>query len=245
MIRIEGLDKVYGQGLSRVAALQKVSLHIPAGDLVAIMGPSGSGKSTLMNIIGCLDRPTAGSYKLAEEEVADLSDNQLAEVRNRRIGFIFQSFNLLPRLTALKNVELPLIYRGLGARERRQRALEALTAVGLAERMHHRPNQLSGGQQQRVAIARALAGQPAIILAAEPTGNLDSRSGEEIIAIFQELNSRGHTVVLVTHDENIARHCSRVVRLRDGLIVEDRRVEQPVAAREVLTQMPPAGMAVS
>ncbi len=245
MIEIEGLEKVYGQGSTRVAALQKISLHIPAGDLVAIMGPSGSGKSTLMNIIGCLDRPTAGSYRLAGEEVANLTDNELAEVRNRRIGFIFQSFNLLPRLTALKNVELPLIYRGLGARERRQRSVEALTAVGLADRLHHRPNQLSGGQQQRVAIARALSGQPAILLGDEPTGNLDSRSGEEIIAIFQELNSRGNTVLIVTHDENIARHCSRVVRLRDGLIVDDRRVEQPVAAREQLAQIPHPGMAVS
>lgn len=240
MLEAVGLSKTYRLGRRlTVPALRGVEFAIPEGDFVAIMGPSGSGKSTLMNIIGCLDRPTAGKYVLHGEDVSRKTDDQLASVRNRLIGFVFQNFNLLPRQTAQLNVELPLIYRGVGPRERRQRSAAALAAVGLADRSAHRPNELSGGQQQRVAIARALAGSPSILLADEPTGNLDSRSGEEIMALLQDLNRNGVTVILVTHDDDIANHCRRIIRLRDGRIVDDRAVVEPSDARAVLDHLPP------
>lgn len=226
MIRLEKVSKVYRTGKVEVQALTSVDLEVARGEMVAIMGPSGSGKSTLMNILGCLDRPTTGSYWLDGKEVARLSANDLAEVRNRKLGFVFQSYNLLPRLTALENTELPLIYRGIGSRERRAAAIAALEAVGLADRMTHLPSELSGGQQQRVAIARALAANPTVLLADEPTGNLDSRSGAEIMGIFRELNRNGLTIVLVTHDEGVAGLCKRIVRVKDGLIVSDKPVEE-------------------
>jgi putative ABC transport system ATP-binding protein len=222
LIRIEEISKVYRMGEVEVHALRGVSLSIGEGEFVAIMGPSGSGKSTLMNVIGCLDQPTQGNYWLDGTEVGRLNDNQLAMIRNRKIGFVFQTFNLLARTTAFQNVTLPLIYAGLGAKERRERARVALEAVGLGDRLHHRPNELSGGQQQRVAIARALVSEPAIILADEPTGNLDSRSGKEIMRIFHELNDeRGITIVFVTHDPDIAAETRRIVRIHAGLIESD------------------------
>ena len=220
VIEAENLTKVYKMGDIEVHALCGLSLQIAQGEIVSIMGPSGSGKSTLMNIIGCLDRPTSGEYILDSERVSDLSDDQLASIRNRKVGFVFQSFNLLPRATALANVELPMRYAGVG-RGRRERARAALESVGLGDRIHHRPNELSGGQQQRVAIARALVNEPAIILADEPTGNLDSRSGEEIMQLLLSLNrQRGTTLIIVTHDPDVAVHTQRSIRIRDG-VVED------------------------
>ena len=239
MIRITDIVKTYILGSVEVHALRGVSLFVEKGELLSIMGPSGSGKSTLMNILGCLDTPTSGTYELEGVEVSRMSENELAEIRNRRIGFVFQSFNLLPRLSAVEQVELPLIYAG--ARNRRQRAMEALDLVGLADRAHHRPTELSGGQQQRVAIARALINHPAIIMADEPTGNLDTRSSEEIMAIFQTLNrDQGITVVFVTHEHDIAAHTRRVLHLRDGRITSDEQVAVPRLAVDVLATLPPA-----
>jgi putative ABC transport system ATP-binding protein len=236
LIEIRDITKIYRMGGDiEVHALRGVSLQVDAGELLSIMGPSGSGKSTMMNVLGCLDQPTSGEYYLDGVDIKKLNDNALAEIRNRKIGFVFQTFNLLPRTTALQNVELPLIYRGINGRERRQRVTEALEMVGLADRIHHRPNELSGGEQQRVAIARALATQPDIILADEPTGNLDSRAGAEIMVIFQRLNREmGITVVFVTHDPDIAAHTRRIVQLLDGKIVADELVENPLDADATL-----------
>ncbi|MFZ5924778.1 MAG: ABC transporter ATP-binding protein [Bacillota bacterium] len=221
MIRVDGLKKIYKLGSIEVAALRGISLCIGEGEFVAIMGPSGSGKTTFMNILGCLDQATEGSYSLDGVLVSEMGDAELARVRNQRIGFVFQTFNLLPRLDAVTNVELPLIYRGAPRRTRRSLALSCLKMVGLGDRIHHKPAELSGGEQQRVAIARSLVTRPKIVLADEPTGNLDTKSGEEIMAIFQALNDSGITVVLVTHDADIAQYARRIVRFRDGLIVAD------------------------
>ena len=222
LIDIVDVRKVYEMGENAVNALDGVSVQIGAGEYVAIMGPSGSGKSTLMNIVGCLDTPTSGSYKLRGTEIRNRDDDELARIRNQEIGFIFQTFHLLPRADALHNVELPLIYAGRPATERRERARTLLDMVGLSDRMHHRPNELSGGQRQRVAIARALVNSPSIVLADEPTGNLDSRTGFEIMALLDEIHRKGNTVILVTHEEDIAAHAHRVIRLRDGRIESDR-----------------------
>ncbi len=221
LIRINNLARRYVMGTETVHALREVSLEIERGEYVAIMGPSGSGKSTLMNMIGCLDTPTSGSYELNGQDVSHMDDNQLAEIRNGEIGFVFQTFNLLARSTALRNVELPMIYAGVPAEERRAKALHALAQVGLADRVQHKPNELSGGQRQRVAVARALVNDPSILLADEPTGNLDSKTGVEIMALFEELAQKGNTIIVVTHEESVARHARRIIRLLDGLIASD------------------------
>jgi putative ABC transport system ATP-binding protein len=224
VIEIEGVTKLYKMGSEIIHALRGVDLRIHRNEYLAIMGPSGSGKSTLMNMLGCLDTPTAGRYEFNGKNVATMVDDELADIRNREIGFVFQTFNLLPRSNALHNVELPLIYAGLGKHERLEKARHALENVGLGERMSHRPNELSGGQRQRVAIARALVNDPSIILADEPTGNLDSKTGEEIMELFERLYEQGNTIIVVTHEEDIARHARRIVRLRDGLIESDAAV---------------------
>lgn len=216
--------KIYRLGDNVINALNNVTIHIKQHEFVSIIGPSGSGKSTLMNMLGCLDTPTSGTYTLDGHEISTLKDDQLAEIRNHKIGFIFQGFNLLQKLTALENVELPLIYQGIGVKERLRRSREALEKVGLGERTKHKPNELSGGQQQRVAIARALVSNPPIILADEPTGNLDSKSGIEIMRMLQELHSNGNTIILITHDNNIALQAKRMIRIHDGEIIEDREV---------------------
>ncbi len=224
LIQVEGVRKIYEVGIQKIEAIAGVDLEIDSNEYVAIMGPSGSGKSTFMNILGCLDSPTEGTYYLNGKLVSNLSDDELARIRNKEIGFVFQTFNLLPRATALQNVELPLIYGGIPTEERRHRSEEALEAVGLADRAVHRPNELSGGQRQRVALARALVNRPSIILADEPTGNLDSRTGEEIMAIFEKIHEAGNTIIIVTHEEYIAEHANRIVRLLDGKIESDQRV---------------------
>jgi putative ABC transport system ATP-binding protein len=221
LIDIADIRKTYVMGEEEVQALRGVSLRVEKGEYVAIMGPSGSGKSTLMNLIGCLDTPSAGSYRLNGVEVAEMSDDQLAEIRNREIGFVFQTFNLLPRTSAVAQVELPLVYAGLAKKERHQRAVDVLKAVGLGDRLGHQPSELSGGQRQRVAVARALITHPSLILADEPTGNLDSKTGADIMALFDELNTSGNTIIVVTHEEDIAGHARRIVRLLDGAIVDD------------------------
>jgi putative ABC transport system ATP-binding protein len=226
VLYLEEIQKIYKMGTELVYALRGVTVGVSKGEYVAIMGPSGSGKSTLMNIIGCLDTPTAGNYYFNKVNVAGMDDNDLAEIRNREIGFVFQTFNLLARSDALHNVELPLIYAGVGKEERRERAMQALEHVSLADRAGHKPNELSGGQRQRVAIARALVTRPSIILADEPTGNLDSKTGEDIMRLFAELHDQGNTLIVVTHEEDIARHAERIVRIKDGLVERDEIVPQ-------------------
>ncbi len=226
MIQVNNLSKVYCSGVIETRALDKVSFKIDEGEFVAIMGPSGSGKSTLMHILGALDVPTEGEYFLDNEKVQSLTEDELADIRNRKIGFVFQAYNLLPRATALNNVMLPMVYANIPKEEREAKAKKLLTMVGLADRLDHRPNQLSGGQQQRVAIARALALEPAIILADEPTGNLATAQGEEIMEIFQQLNKKGHTLVMITHEVEIAKHAKRVISLKDGKIVSDEKVKK-------------------
>jgi putative ABC transport system ATP-binding protein len=226
IINIEHIAKVYQVGSEEVHALRDVSLKIDRNEYVAIMGPSGSGKSTLMNMLGCLDTPTSGIYDFKSVSVSEMTDNELARIRNKEIGFVFQTFNLLARSDAVHNVELPLIYAGVSSHERKDRAKQALIDVGLGDRMHHKPNELSGGQRQRVAIARALVTNPAIILADEPTGNLDSKTGEEIMALFHEIHEKGNTIILVTHEEYIAEHALRIIRLKDGLIEKDEVVKE-------------------
>jgi len=232
MIKIENLSKIYNTGIVSVEALKNINLSIEEREFVSIMGPSGSGKSTLMNILGCLDKPTEGIYELDGESVQDMSDDELAEIRNKKIGFIFQSFNLIPRVNALKNVELPMIYAGVSANQRKERAINALQKVGLEERMHHNPNELSGGQKQRVAIARSLVNNPSLIFADEPTGNLDTKSGNEVMSIFQQLNAEGVTIIMVTHESDIAMHTKRMIVCRDGKIIEDKPVENQIIIKK-------------
>jgi len=228
MIKVESLNKIYENGRIQVAALKNINLTVSQGEFVAIMGASGSGKSTLMNILGCLDRANSGKYFLEQVDVSSLNDDELAKIRNLKIGFVFQAFNLLPKLTALENVELPMIYAGAKHKERREKALAALDKVGLSDRVLHLPNELSGGQKQRVAIARALVNSPSILLADEPTGNLDSKSSEEIMGIFQKLNDEGVTIVMVTHEPEIAHHTKRIVTFKDGEIITDKFVDNPI-----------------
>ncbi|MEO7318051.1 MAG: ABC transporter ATP-binding protein [Chthoniobacteraceae bacterium] len=221
LIRLDSIRRHYEMGSETVHALRGVSIAIERGEYVAIMGPSGSGKSTLMNLIGCLDTPSSGTYELNDHNVGEMDDNALAEIRNREIGFVFQTFNLLARSSALRNVELPLIYAGVGLEERREIALAALRDVGLADRVTHKPNEMSGGQRQRVAVARALVNNPSILLADEPTGNLDTRTGQEILELFASLSEKGNTLIVVTHEEHVARHARRIIRIRDGLVASD------------------------
>ncbi len=225
IIETHNIKKVYKMGDNIVNALQSVSINIDRGEYVAFMGPSGSGKSTLMNIVGCLDSPTEGTYMLNNQMVSEMTENELAQIRNKEIGFVFQTFNLLPRASALENVALPLIYAGYGKSERNEMAMEALESVSLADRWHHKPNELSGGQRQRVAIARALVNDPSIILADEPTGNLDSKTSSDIMGLFQELHDKGNTIIMVTHEDDIAHYAHRIVRLRDGLVESDNKNE--------------------
>ena len=236
VVQVRGLSKKYVMGDQTVHALRSVDVTINEGDFVAIMGPSGSGKSTFMNLIGCLDRPSEGEIELDGKAVAQMNDNQLAVIRNKYIGFVFQNFNLLPRTSAIKNVELPLMYAGV--KDRSSMAKKALEIVGLGDRMDHKPSELSGGQQQRVAIARAIVTNPVMILGDEPTGNLDSRTSEDIMAVFQELNRQGKTVIIVTHEEEIANHCKRIIRFRDGRVQSDSQVPNPIDAREALLKLP-------
>ncbi|GDX64306.1 MAG: ABC transporter ATP-binding protein [Ignavibacteria bacterium] len=233
IIHIEHIARTYEMGGETVHALRDVSLDIHPNEYVALMGPSGSGKSTLMNILGCLDTPSSGVYTFKGLDVNEMSDDDLAEIRNKEIGFVFQTFNLLPRATALKNIELPLIYSGVSSEERKERAIKSLEDVGLGDRMLHRPNELSGGQRQRVAVARALVTKPSIILADEPTGNLDTKTGIEIMKLFQDLWSKGNTVILVTHEEDIARHARRIIRIRDGKVESDTINPNPVTSFEI------------
>jgi putative ABC transport system ATP-binding protein len=237
IITIEHIAKIYQVGLEEVRALRDVSLRIDKNEYVAIMGPSGSGKSTLMNMLGCLDTPTSGKYEFNGVNVSDMNDNDLARIRNKEIGFVFQTFNLLPRSDALHNVELPLIYAGVSYAERREKAQKALIDVGLADRIHHKPNELSGGQRQRVAVARALVTNPSIILADEPTGNLDSKTGEEIMLLFNEIHNKGNTIILVTHEEYIAEHAARIIRLKDGLVEKDEMVSKRYIPNEAKTSV--------
>ena len=225
LINLSNIDKIYKMGLTEIRAIDGVSMEVEPSEYIAIMGPSGSGKSTLMNLMGCLDTPTSGSYILNDMEVAHLDDDKLAEIRNKEIGFVFQTFNLLPRANALQNVELPLIYSNISARERRKRTLQALEVVGLKDRVSHKPSELSGGERQRVAIARALVNGPSLLLADEPTGNLDSKMGEEIMQVFDRLYEQKNTIIVVTHEEHIARHTKRVIKLLDGKIISDERQE--------------------
>jgi putative ABC transport system ATP-binding protein len=236
IIETHNISRIYKMGNNVVNALQDISISIDKGEYVAFMGPSGSGKSTLMNIVGCLDTPSSGSYSLNNHLVSEMTENELAEVRNKEIGFVFQTFNLLPRATALENVALPLIYAGYSKSDREEMAMEALRNVNLADRHHHRPNELSGGQRQRVAIARALVNKPSIILADEPTGNLDSKTSYDIMALFQELHDQGNTIIMVTHEDDIAHYSHRIIRLRDGLIEWDRKNENVTRSRSVEAQ---------
>jgi len=235
LIQMRDIVKIYPMGATEVHALRGITLNILQNDYVAIMGPSGSGKSTLMNIIGCLDTPTRGTYLLNGQNVSNLTDDELAHIRNQEIGFVFQTFNLLPRITCLQNVELPLIYAGVKRKERQERARKTLELVGLADRLHHRPNELSGGQRQRVAIARALVNEPAILLADEPTGNLDTQTGKEIMHLFETLYRQGNTLIVVTHEPEIAQYARRIVRLRDGQIESDEPVDHPTLAHLSVT----------
>lgn len=228
MLEVKDLKKVYNTGVIEFEALRGINLLVEKGEYVSIMGPSGSGKSTLMNILGCLDRLTAGQYILNDNDVSNMDDNELAEVRNREIGFVFQAFNLLPRLTSLENVELPMVYAGVSLKERKTRAKEAMDIVGLGDRMEHKPNELSGGQRQRVAIARSIVMKPSVLMADEPTGNLDTASSIDIMRIFQELNENGTTLLMVTHEPDIAQYTKRIVKVRDGLIIDDKKVDKRI-----------------